>query len=57
MRRRLRLLLVVAIAFTGLGIGVSAQPASAVCMPNPIDNGSPCLPCPDLSKLGIYCLH
>ena len=56
MRRRLRLLLVMAIAVTGLGIGASAQPASAVCISNPLPAGPPCMPCPDLSRLGIYCL-
>lgn len=55
MIRRFRYLLVLALAVTGLGLGAAAQPASAVCMPNPIDEGS-CLPCPDLSRFGIYCL-
>lgn len=55
MARRFRYLLVLALAFTGLGIASSAAPASAQCIDDPINEGR-CLPCPDLSRFGAYCI-
>lgn len=55
MKRRIRYLLILAVSVAGLGLTAGSQPAAAYCAENPFPKGPPCVPCPDLSKFGIYC--